>query len=524
MRDQKLSHLLTDIPVDILSEVNDAPVKEIISDSRQIIPGCLFVAVRGSNFDGHRYIAEAVKKGAAAVVGMDAGITLEVPYIQVSDTRRALPYLAAAFYDHPGRKLRVIGVTGTDGKTTTTNLIYHILNAAGLKTGMISTVNARIGDQVIDTGFHVTTPEAVDVQRYLAMMVEAGITHAVLETTSHGWAQHRVDGCEFDVAVITNITHEHLDEHGSLENYRQAKARLFQSLVETKIKTGGNPRTAILNREDASYPYLEHVCSNLPGVRLLTYGINSDASVRTDDVVYDRKGVTFQILQHGEKTPIQSHLVGAYNISNILAAFTTTVGALAIAPDAAQEGIASLSGIPGRMEAIDMGQDFMAYVDFAHTPNALRRTLEAARMMTNGKVIAVFGAAGLRDREKRRMMAASAVELADMAVFTAEDPRSESLDDILQEMARGAGETGGIEGENFWRVPDRGEAIRKAISLAQPGDIVLACGKGHEQSMCFGATEYAWDDRVAMRAALAEVLGVTGPEMPYLPTAKEDND
>ena len=510
--------------MDILSEVKETTITGVISDSRQVIPGCLFVAVRGSNFDGHRYLTEVVKKGAAAVVGMDADITLQVPYIQVSDTRKALPYLAAAFYDHPGRKLCVIGVTGTDGKTTTTNLIYRILKAAGLKTGMISTVNAVIGDEVFDTGFHVTTPEAVDVQRFLAMMVEAGITHAVLETTSHGWAQHRVDGCEFDVAVITNITHEHLDEHGSLENYRQAKARLFQSLVETKTKSRGNPRTAILNREDASYPYLEHVCRNLPGVRLLTYGINSDTSVCAGDIVYDRKGVDFQIFHNGQGTHIQSHLVGPYNISNILAAYTATVGAVDVMPNAAQEGIASLAGIPGRMEAIDMGQDFMAYVDFAHTPNALRRTLEAARMMTNGKVIAVFGAAGLRDRQKRRMMAASAVELADMAVFTAEDPRSESLDEILREMARGAELAGGVDEKNFWRVQDRGEGIRKAIRLAQPGDIVLACGKGHEQSMCFGTVEYAWDDRVAMRAALAEVLGVAGPEMPYLPTARGGSD
>jgi len=524
MFSQKLSHLLADLPVDILSEVKETTITGVSSDSRQVIPGCLFVAVRGSNFDGHRYIAEAVKKGAAAVVGMAADITLEVPYIQVSDTRRALPYLAAAFNDHPGRMLCMIGVTGTDGKTTTTNLIFHILKAAGLKAGMISTVNAVIGDQVLDTGFHVTTPEAVDVQRYLAMMVEAGITHAVLETTSHGWAQHRVDGCEFDVAVITNITHEHLDEHGSLENYREAKARLFQSLVETKAKVLGNPRVAILNRDDASYSYLQQVCAELPGLRVLDYGMLSDGGVRASQVVYERKGVSFNILQKGVEIPIRSHLVGAYNISNIMAAYAATAGALGIEPQAAQEGIASITGIPGRMEAIDMGQDFLAYVDFAHTPNALQRTLETARQMTSGNVIVTFGAAGLRDREKRRMMAACAVELADMAVFTAEDPRSESLENILQEMVRGAVSAGGVEGKTFWQVADRGEAIRKAIGLAQSGDIVLACGKGHEQSMCFGMVEYAWDDRVAMRAALGEMLGVEGPEMPYLPTARDGND
>jgi UDP-N-acetylmuramoyl-L-alanyl-D-glutamate--2,6-diaminopimelate ligase len=515
---RKLSDLLADPHTEILSDIQDVLVTGVFSDSRWVIPGCLFVAVRGRTFDGHRYILDVVEKGAAAVVGMDEGVVLDVPYIRVRDTRKALPYLAAAFFGHPGRKLTMIGVTGTDGKTTTTNLIFHILTAAGLKAGMISTVNAVIGDQILDTGFHVTTPEPVNVQRYLSMMVEAGLTHAVLETTSHGWAQHRVDGCEFDVAVVTNITHEHLDEHGSLEKYREAKARLFQSLVETKTKLGGNPRTAVLNLDDVSYEYLQRVCARLPGVQELAYSIHSDAWARASQVVYNPRGALFGISQGRLELPIKSHLVGAYNISNILAAYTATVGALGIAPQAAQVGIASMQGIPGRMEAIDMEQDFLAYVDFAHTPNALQRTLETARQMTRGRVIVAFGAAGLRDRAKRRMMAECAIELADLVVLTAEDPRTEPLEGILAEMAIGAEAKGGVEGKSYWRIPDRGEAIWKAVALAQPGDIVLACGKGHEQSMCFGTVEYAWDDRVAMRAALAEHLGIPGPEIPYLPT------
>jgi UDP-N-acetylmuramoyl-L-alanyl-D-glutamate--2,6-diaminopimelate ligase len=517
MYTRNLSDLLADLPVDVLSEIREAQITAVISDSRRVVPGCMFVAVRGNNFDGHRYISEAVEKGAAAVVGMEAVPSLNFPYIQVRDTRQALPYLAAAFYQHPGRNLIMIGVTGTDGKTTTTNLIYHILKAAGLKAGMVSTVNAVIGDQVLDTGFHVTTPEAVDVQRYLAMMVESGLTHAVLETTSHGWAQHRVDGCEFDVAVITNITHEHLDEHGSLENYRNAKARLFQSLVDTRIKPRGNPRTAVLNKDDGSYLFLEQICAELPGIRVLTYGMQSDGFATAKQATYQSKGVSFNIEQGKCEIPVKSHLIGTYNISNILAAYVATVGGLGIDPIDAQAGIANLTGIPGRMETVDLGQDFLAIVDFAHTPNALRRTLETARQITSGKVIVVFGSAGLRDRQKRRMMAESAMELADLAVLTAEDPRSESLDGILAEMAASANSFGGVEGKSFWRVPDRGDAIRKAISLAMPGDVVLACGKGHEQSMCFGTVEYAWDDRVAMRATLAELLGVPGPSLPYLP-------
>lgn len=518
MCDRRLTDLLSEMPVEILSGVKETQISAIVADSRRVVPGCLFVAVRGSTFDGHKYIPDAIQKGAAAVVGMDEGVVLNVPYIRVRDSRKALPHLAAAFYNHPGWKLTMIGVTGTDGKTTTTNLIFHILKAAGIKAGMISTVNAVIGDQIVDTGFHVTTPDPVDVQRYLAMMVEAGLTHAVLETTSHGWAQYRVDACEFDVAVVTNITHEHLDEHGSLERYREAKSRLFQSLAETRVKPQGNPKAAILNMDDTSYGFLKDICDGMPGVQIFSYGLRPNAWAIAGKVEYDRKGSSFSCMFGNEEIHLTTNLVGTYNISNILAAYAATVGALGVEPRVAQTGIAAMAGIPGRMEAIDIGQDFMAYVDFAHTPNALQRTLETARQMTHGRVIVTFGAAGLRDRAKRQMMAECAIELADLVVFTAEDPRTESLEAILNEMAIGAANRGGVEGKTFWRFPDRGEAIHKAISLAKSGDIILACGKGHEQSMCFGTVEYDWDDRVAMRAALAEHLGIAGPKMPYLPT------
>jgi len=420
----------------------------------------------------------------------------------------------------------VIGVTCTDGKTTTTNLIYKILLAAKFKAGMISTVNAVIGDEVLDTGFHVTTPDAHDVQRYLAQMVDAGLTHVVLETTSHGWAQYRVDACEFDIGVVTNITHEHMDEHGNYENYRAAKARLFSSLEVTSDKPQDNPRLGVINRDDLkSFDFLNEFIR----VNKLNYGLSEDANIRAVDIEYSPSGIHFTAKSRDFSIPVSSKLVGAYNVSNCLAALTGTVYGLGIKPEVAAQGIASLEGIPGRMERIDMGQNFTAIVDFAHTPNALKVTLEAARAMLpllpsgegpgmRARVIAVFGSAGLRDKEKRRMMAKTSVELADLTVLTAEDPRTESLDGILEEMAAGAHSRGGREGETFWRVPDRGEAIRFALTLARPGDIVLSCGKGHEQSMCFGVTEYLWDDRTAMRAALSEYLGIEGPKMPYLPT------
>ena len=515
MHSAKLASIFESFPFPIVPRnLPDITLTGIAIDSRTVKPGDLFVAMQGGSIDGHAYIPMAIDKGAVAVVGQKDMDNLPIPYIQVENPRQSLTYLAAAFYDWPGRKLTVIGVTGTDGKTTTCNLIYHILVAAGLKAGMISTVNAVIGDEVLDTGFHVTTPDAHDVQRYLAKMVDAGLTHVVLETTSHGWAQYRVDACEFDIGVITNITHEHFDEHGSYENYRAAKARLFRSLENTQPKVQGNPRLAVLNQDDRSFDFL----NDFVKTNKITYGVKSDAQIQATDISYTLDDMQFIAKARELRVSIRVNLVGEYNVSNCLAALGATVFGLGIKPKIAAEGIAKLPGIPGRMEMINMGQNFMAVVDFAHTPNALKVTLETARQMTEGRVIAVFGSAGLRDKEKRRMMAEISAELADLTVLTAEDPRTESLDGILDEMATGAGSKGGREGETFWRVPDRGEAIRFALQLAHPGDIVLACGKGHEQSMCFGKIEHPWDDRLALRAALAEYLGVDGPEMPYLPT------
>jgi UDP-N-acetylmuramoyl-L-alanyl-D-glutamate--2,6-diaminopimelate ligase len=518
-RSISLPDLLAEFPFDIPSgKPPRVPVEGVVSDSRRVSPGDLFVAVSGGARDGHEYIPQAIEQGAAVVVGEQALEGLSVPYLRVGNSRQSLAHLAAAFYDYPARELTMIGVTGTDGKTTTCNLIYQILLTAGLKAGLISTVNAIIGNEMIDTGFHVTTPDPPEVQRFLAKMVEAGLTHVVLETTSHGWAQYRVDACEFDIGVVTNITHEHLDYHGSYEAYRAAKSRLFTSLSETKPKTQGNPRLAVLNRDDASYDFLSSAVDRLPTIQKISYGLTRQAELRAEEVVCDASGLHFKAVSTGFAVAIDSALVGAYNVSNCLAALAATVIGLELDPQVAAKGISELAGVPGRMERIDLGQNFIAIVDFAHTPNALKVALEAARQMTEGRVIAIFGSAGLRDREKRRMMAEVSGGLADLTVLTAEDPRTESLDGILAEMAAGAESRRGIEGKSFWRIPDRGEAMRFALRLAKPGDLVISCGKGHEQSMCFGTIEYSWDDRTAMRAALVEYLGIPGPKMPYLPS------
>lgn len=514
---KQLSDLLNDLPVphEVNGEVAGIRITGIAFDSRLVKPGNLFVAFPGINSDGHTFIPKAVEQGAVAVVGSRGDIDCPVSYIKVENTREAIAHLAASYYDHPARKMIVIGVTGTDGKTTTSNLLYQILRAAGVKAGLITTVNAQIGDETVDTGFHVTTPEATEIQEYLARMAAAGLTHVILETTSHGLAQHRVTACEYDIAVVTNITHEHLDFHGSYEGYLTAKARLFQMLEETVEKPQGNPRLAVINADDRSYEPLLKIIKT----RKMSYSTRGKGDLNAVEIQHSPKGLQFTAEMAGVLQSIDCNIPGEFNVSNCLAAFAAAVAGLGIDIGTAAQGIKALEGVPGRMEIIDLGQPFTAIVDFAHTPNALKVAIETAREMTKGKVIAVFGSAGLRDREKRRMMADVSVRLADYSILTAEDPRTESLDDILAEMAEAATAAGGTEGVNFFRVPDRGDAIRKGLALANPGDLVMACGKGHEQSMCFGTVEYAWDDRTAMRAALTELLKQRGPGMPELPTS-----
>jgi UDP-N-acetylmuramoyl-L-alanyl-D-glutamate--2,6-diaminopimelate ligase len=521
----RLSALLAALPSkQSNTAAGDPEVAAITADSRQVTPGCLFVALRSDESDGHAFIPDALARGAVAIVGEQPLPHFDTPippYILTPNSREALAWLAAAWNGFPARRLVILGVTGTDGKTTTACLIHSILGAAGLRAGMISTVSAVIGDETLDTGFHVTTPDALEVQAYLARMVAAGLTHCVLEVTSHGLAQHRVTGCEFDVALVTNITHEHLDYHKTYENYRAAKGQLFTGLASAAVKASGPAKAAILNADDGSAPYLESLLAGLTGVRQIRYGLAHGAEVRAGDVAYTPTGIEFTAHGPGFAIPLRSPLVGAFNLSNCLAAVAATAVGLGLPPEAVQRGIEALKGVPGRMQRIDLGQDFTAMVDFAHTPNALRRTLETAHQLlapgSAGRVIAVFGSAGLRDVEKRRLMAETSAQLADITILTAEDPRTESPGAILALMAEGAKRRGGVEGQSFFRVPDRREALRLAVRLARPGDIVLACGKGHEQSMCFGAVEYPWDDRVALRAALAEGLGLGGPKMPFLP-------
>ncbi len=520
----RLSQLLEALPQKEVYGDLEVDVGGLAHDSRRVRPGDLFVAIKGLESDGHRFIPQALEKGAVAVVGQDVAALSAQPVtgILVADSRQALAHLAAAFHGYPARRLRVVGVTGTDGKTTTVNLIQAILAAAGHKTGMISSVNALVGDRYYDTGLHVTTPDALEVQGYLAEMAAAGVDYAVLESTSHGLAQHRVTACEYDVAVVTNITHEHLDYHGSYEAYREAKARLFRALA-TSFRKPDAPKVSVLNADDSSFSYLRDIPADLQ----LTYGLDTPCEVTAEKIVQELSSVSssiafqppasnlqpptssfiaFTACTPAARFEVRSSLLGLYNVYNVLAAIAVGLSQ-AVPIEAMQEGIAAVTGLTGRMERIDLGQDFIALVDFAHTPNALEQALKAARALTAGEVIVVFGCAGRRDVGKRPMMGEIAGRLAERVVITAEDPRTESLEDIMAQIAAGCQRVGGREGVGYWRIGDRGEAIAFAIDVARPGDVVVVTGKGHERSMCFGTTEYPWSDHQAMREALRQRLG-----------------
>jgi UDP-N-acetylmuramoyl-L-alanyl-D-glutamate--2,6-diaminopimelate ligase len=407
---------------------------------------------------------------------------------------------AVALNGYPARNLTVIGITGTDGKTTTSHLIYTILQAAGLPVSLISTTGAIIhGRENQPLGLHVTTPNPFELQNFIKGAVKSGSKYLVLESTSHGLAQHRVWGSHYQIGVVTNITREHLDYHGSYEQYLRDKARMLKSV-----------KTSILNRDDASFETLRPLAAGL----VITYGLKPGADVTSDGFRLTPNGMDITIPRLGRT--VHSQLVGDYNAQNILAA--TAVGlTLGIAPDAIAAGLETATPPPGRLQRIDAGQPFTVFVDFAHTPNSLENVLKLLRGMAKKRLIAVFGCAGLRDPYKRFPMGASAGRYADVTIITAEDPRTESLDEIMAEVARGVESQGGVRDQSFFLVGDRQEAIHFAMQNAQPGDIVVTCGKAHEQSMCFGTVEYPWDEFQAVKHA----LGVEGVAPMVLPTANK---
>ena len=489
----KLSRLLEGVEV-LEAPPTDPLVTGLCYDSRRLKAGDCFVAIPGTHTDGHRYVETALRDGAAAAV-VQRRVGTAWPQVVVPDTRRALALMSSTLYADPSCDLVVIGVTGTDGKTTTTTMIQQMLLSAGRPVGSMSTVDIRLGDAVDSNDSRQTTLEALEVQEQLARMRDAGLKYSVIETSSHGLALQRVVGVAYDVAVFTNIAHEHLDFHKTIEAYREAKAQLIDLTAGSAPK--GVQKTAVLNRDDPSYAYL----INRPIVRRLTYGLQLDADLKADRVMATPEGLRVEASTPLGPLSLRLALSGRWNAANALAAAATGV-AIGLTLDEIRQGLESYRGVSGRMERVDLGQPFAVIIDYAHTPQSLEKVLRELRPITRGKLIAVFGSAGDRDREKRPWMGEIAARLSDYAVFTNEDPREEDAMTILSEIAAGAEEVGWTEGEQYARIEDRRQGIAHAVRRARPGDTVLLAGKGHERSILIGRGKEPWDERAAAEAAI----------------------
>lgn len=484
----------------------DPEIHSVFYDSRSAGPGSIFVAISGLKADGHDYISQAVAGGAAAVA-VQADLepkwaplvaANDIPVLIVSDSRMALARIAAVLYGQPARRIRTAGVTGTDGKTSLSHLLAHVFKSAGAKVGLISTAECRIGDELLpDTG-RFTTPEAPEVQQMLAQMVDAGCSWAVIEATSHGLALRRVDECDFDIAFLTNLYPDHLDFHGSVEAYMAAKGRLFEMLGASVDK--GLEKTAVLNLDDPSF----HFFRSLTRGKTVTYGLSPEADVKGRPLSSKGWESRFLLQTEGEQREVRMRKPGAFSVYNGLAA--AVVARVAGIPlDALASALESWPGAPGRLELVEAGQPFTLVVDFAHAPDSLERVLQLLRERSAGRIIAVFGCIGERDKDRRAAMGRVAAASADYTIVTDDNPYSEDRDTIIREIAGGLRSAGRREGHDFAVIPHRREAIAQALAMAVDGDAVLLAGKGHEREVHLPGSVYECHDPSVARKVLAEL-------------------
>jgi UDP-N-acetylmuramoyl-L-alanyl-D-glutamate--2,6-diaminopimelate ligase len=478
------------------------PVSGVTLDSRRVQPGWLFAALPGQRSDGLAYVPDALGRGAGAILAERASAGIGVPQVLVRSGRPALALTAAWLNGFPSEKLGIVGITGTDGKTTTSYLVRSVLETAGLASGMVGTIDVVAGGESLGNAARATSPEAPDLQAYLARMLGAGDRFAVVESTSHGLAQDRLAFVAYDVGVLTNVTHEHLEFHRTLEAYRAAKRRLFEALGESaRNPDKGWGKHAVLNADDPmAVEYGE--AARTAGADVLLYGSDSSAAIRATAVREDSGGLRLSVTTPRWRGDVAVHLPGRFNVQNALAAIG--VGeALEVEAGAIRAGIDALQSVPGRMQRIDAGQPFSVVVDYAHTPDSLAKVLDNLAPLAaagGGGLICVFGSAGDRDRAKRPMMGRVAADRSQLMVLTDEDPRSEDRSAILEEIAAGA--PARHLGQDLLLIPDRRGAIAAAIGAARPGDVVVLCGKGHEKTIEYADGDLPWDEAGAAHEAL----------------------
>ena len=483
----QLKTLLGAIPVREIIGPVDRAVESIAYDSRRVQRNGLFVALRGEKSDGHDFIGAAIEKGATVIVAERAEKNSRATCVVVENSRSAMADLAARFYNFPARKLKLAGVTGTNGKTTTTFLIKHICEKAGTRCGLLGTVRYEIGERVLPAAR--TTPESLDLQELLAQIRDAGCRAAAMEVSSHALAQERARGLEFDVAVFTNLTQDHLDYHGTMENYFEAKAKLFEQLPQQEKK---KKPIAVINVDDR---YGQKLIKKIDKkVSVVTFGMGSHADFRASNYRMEFGGTSYQLDARGKSYLVRVPLIGRFNVANSVAALAAA-NALGIGLREAVLSLAKSPQVPGRLEMVPAKRQFQVFVDYAHTPDALLNVLKTLRELDPKRLIVVFGCGGNRDREKRPLMGQVADQNADYAVVTSDNPRKEDPDKIIAEIEKG------FRGNHFEKITDRAAAITRAVEMAQPRDIVLIAGKGHENYQEFADHTVPFEDiQVARRA------------------------
>ena len=487
-----LASLISELPSEVLSGNAHCAVRDVITDSRHVQPDTLFTALRGTHTDGHLFLSEALDRGAGVLVVEELPDALwprvrneGQTVIRVPDCHRAVALMASAYYRHPARRLSMIGITGTNGKTTTAHVVEAILQAAGEPVGMLGTVDYRVGEKRLPAP--QTTPDATRLHDLLSQMVASGTRYAVMEVSSHALAQERVRGCSFAVAAFTNLSRDHFDYHGSEAAYFNAKARLFRDLeAEWHVLNMDDPYGRVLLQTSHAHP--------------VTYGLASTTTLKPHNVHHGLDGISFVLPTSGGPLALSSTLVGRHNIYNLLAGIGIAQ-ALGVDAEAIRQGVARLRKVPGRLERVDCGKGVTVFVDYAHTPAALEQVLRLVRAEAAGRLITVFGCGGDRDAGKRPLMGQAATLISDHTIITSDNPRTEDPQRIIDEIVDGLT----APSSSYDAVLDRRQAIEQAIAMAQPQDTVVIAGKGHEDYQIIGQQRYPFDDREIARAACHSV-------------------